>query len=132
MPVDHGVEELLRSVARRSDRHARRKLGTATQDATSFAQRRLQVGHELEAVPTRGGVKRSVAKRKLLDVHDLEARAWDLARASHLDHSRREVDADDLAAGSGQRGEPAGEVAGPARQVEDAHPVAGRVPRLAT
>ena len=71
------------------------------------------------------GVERVVSKHQLLDIHDLERRVRDSGRggrASQLDHSDRQVDADDLAIGGDLGGEWLAQSSRTAGQVEHAHP----------
>jgi len=123
--IDDLVEQVGDATARRPDRHAGGEPGRGTQDAMSLVEGAVQVRSELQAVPARRRVKRRRRKRQLLDVHQLEPGVWDRARARHLDHPQREVDADDLATWRHSRREPDGQVARPAREVENAHPRPG-------
>src|SRR5207245_5027272 len=88
----------------------------------SLAECSGKIGHELQPVAARRGVKPCVGKSELLDVHHLEARARDSRRTGELDHSFRQVDADQLPVRRDQGGDWLAQGAGAAGKVEDSHP----------
>src|SRR2546428_116292 len=92
------------------------------QQAMSLAECSGKIGHELQPVAARRGVKPSVGKSELLDVHHLEARVRDSRRTGELDHSFRQVDADQLPVRRDQGGDWLAQGAGAAGKVEDSHP----------
>src|SRR2546422_8310743 len=88
----------------------------------SLAECSGKIGHELQPVAARRGVKPSAGKSELLDVHPLEARVGDSHRTGELDHSFRQVDADQLPARRDQGGDWLAQGARAASKVEDSHP----------
>src|SRR6266568_2289923 len=123
--VNHGVQKCPDRLDHRRDRHAGDQAATALQNALRLAQCTSEVGRELQPVPANGGVECRVIERERFDVHDLEPCVGDAQRSSVLDHPRREIDADDLAARSDELGDWPAQDARTAREIQDPHPRSG-------
>ena len=77
-------------------------------------------------MPANSGIEAAVGETKVLHVHQLEphGEAGPRTLPGQVDHSRREIDPDDLAAGRDGLGDGVGERSWAAGQIED--PLAGR------